>query len=123
MRFVKYLTLLSTITMLSTVGAFAREKNQHSLEIASPVQIGTTQLSPGTYTVEWQDAGPAVQVTFLQHGKAVAAAPATLKTNNPQVFHDDVVTRQTSANKNVLEEIDFEHQKESLIFTNQANKM
>jgi hypothetical protein len=123
MRYVKCLALLSTLTLLSPVLVFARDKNQHSVDIANPVLVGTTQLKPGTYKVEWQDAGPMVRVKFFQSGKAVATAPATLKTNNPQVTQNDVVTRTTSANKNVLEEIDFEHQKESLVFGNDQSNM
>ena len=123
MRYVKYTVLLSTLTLLSPVCLFARDKNQHSVDIANPVQVGATQLKPGTYKVEWQDVGPLVRVKFFQRGKAVASAAATLKTNNPQVTQDDVVTRTTKANKNVLEEIDFEHQKESLVFGKHQSNM
>jgi len=79
------------------------------------VQIGSTQLKPGNYKLEWHDAGSAVNVTFEQNGKIVATTSATLKMNDSQVTQDDVVI-QTSDNKKVLKEIDFGHQKEALLF-------
>jgi hypothetical protein len=114
MRNLKLLALLSISAMLSPFGAFARDKNQHSVDIFDSVQVGSTQLKPGNYKVEWQGTGPAVQVNFLQFGKTVATAPATLQSNN-QVTHDEVVTDSTGSK--ALREIDFAHQKETLTFT------
>lgn len=122
MKYGKYLALLSTLTLLSTLCAFARDKNRHSVDITDPVKIGATQLSPGNYKVEWQEAGPSVQVKFLQGGKTVATAPATLKMNDAQVTQDDVVI-QTVADQKVLREIDFAHQKEALVFGQNAGSM
>jgi len=70
----------------------------------------------GNYRVEWNQPGPHVQVAFLRHGKTVATAPATLKTNDEQVTEDDVVTRTTASHGRVLEEIDLGHQKDALLF-------
>jgi hypothetical protein len=115
MKCAKYLVLLCALTMLLPVCALARDKNQHSVNIPDPVQVGATQLNPGTYKVEWQDAGPAVHVKFIQRGETVATVPATLKINS-NIAQDDVVINTTSSNRKVLEEIDFDHQKESLVF-------
>ena len=52
MKQVKYVTLLSTLALLFSVSAFAREKNQHSVKIPDSVQVGGTQLEPGDYKVE-----------------------------------------------------------------------
>ena len=123
MKKISYLALLSTLVLLFPLAVLARAKNQHSVNIADPVEIGATQLKPGSYEVEWQEPGPAVQVRFLQHGKLVATVPGTLKTNDRQVTQDDIVTQTTRANKKVLKEIDFAHQKEALIFGRQASGM
>jgi hypothetical protein len=113
MKTLRYLTFLSILAVLSPLGAFARDNNQHSVDIPSTVQVGGTQLEPGTYKVEWQGTGPDTQVTFLRHGKTVATAPATLKTNDSQVTQDDIVTDSTNK---TLREIDFSHDKQSLVF-------
>lgn len=116
MKSVKYLALVSTLALLFPFTAFARAKNQRSVDIVDSVKVGSTQLKPGNYKVEWQGAGPAVQVNFLQHGKTVATAPATLKTNATNVTQDDIVTHKTDAKTQALQEIDFGHQKEALVF-------
>jgi len=116
MRRIKYIALLSMLALLTTVSALARDKNQHSVEISDLVQVGGTQLKPGSYEVEWQGTGPEVQVNFVRDGKTIATAPGTLKTNDARVVQDDIVIDATSANTKTLEEIDFAHNKESLVF-------
>jgi len=116
MKHPKVLALLSTLALLFPFCAFGRDKNQHSVNIGDTVRVGSTQLKPGNYKVEWQGTGPAVQVRFLKDGKTVATAPATLQSNDKQVTQDDVVVDRTSANTKALEEIDFAHQKEALVF-------
>lgn len=116
MKLIKYTVLLSMLALLSSVFALARDNNQHSVEIPDSLQVGSTQLQPGNYKVEWQGTGPEVQVKFLREGKTVATVPGTLKTNNTHAVQADVVTGTTSANTRTLEEIDFGRNRESLIF-------
>jgi hypothetical protein len=116
MKFSKYLALLSTFTLLISLSALARDKKEHSVNITDLVSIGNTQLKPGSYKVEWDGSGPAVQVRFVQNRKTVATVPATLQTNNSQISQDDVVMDSSVSNK-TLKEIDFAHQKEALVFT------
>ena len=123
MKNVSYLALLSTSVLLFPLGAFARNKNQHSVNIPDRVQVGAAQLKPGNYKVEWPGAGPAVNVSFLQNGKVVATVPGTLKANDAEVTQDDIVTQTTTTNKNVLTEIDFARQKEALVFARRTNGM
>jgi hypothetical protein len=118
MKHLKYLALLSTLALLFPLCASARDKHQHSVDFFNPVKVGSTQLQPGNYKVEWQGAGPSVQVSFLHSGRTVATAPATLRTNDSQATQDDIVTDTTGAN--ALREIDFAHQKEALIFTQRS---
>src|ERR1017187_1205271 len=98
MKQIKYAALVSMLALLSTVSAFARDKNQHSVEISDSVQVGNGQLKPGNYKVEWQGTGPEIQVNFILDGKTVATVPGTLKTNDAQVVQDEIVTEETSAN-------------------------
>jgi hypothetical protein len=51
MKQVKYVTLLSMLALLSSVSAFAGDKNQHSVQIPESVQVGGAQLTPGSYKV------------------------------------------------------------------------
>lgn len=116
MKHLKSMALLSTLTLVFPFCAFGRDRNQRSVDIADTVRVGSTQLKPGNYKLEWQGTGSTVQVSFLMDGKTVATAPATLQTNDKRVTEDDVVTGKTSANTKALEEIDFSRQKEALVF-------
>jgi hypothetical protein len=115
MKTVKYMALLSTLALAFPLSSFARDKSEHSVTIYDAVQVGSTQLKPGDYKVEWQGTGSETQVNFLKNGKTVATAPATFKTD-AQITRDDVVIKTNSSNTLSLEEIDFGHQKEALIF-------
>ena len=113
MKHVRYFALVSVLAVLSPLGAFARDKNQRSVDIPDAVQVGSTQLQAGHYKLQIQGTGPDVQVTFLQYGKTVATVPGKLKTNDNDVTQDSIETN--SANK-TLEEIHFRRDKESLVF-------
>jgi hypothetical protein len=115
MQQLKYAALLSTLALLSPVGALARDKNQHSVQIPESMQVGSAQLEPGNYKVEWQGTGPAVQVNFVRNGKTVATVPGTLNENDNHVVQDAIVT-DTATSTNTLKEIDFGRDKESVIF-------
>jgi hypothetical protein len=116
MKQIKYTTLLFILAFMSSTGAFAKANNRHSVEIPDSVQVGGTQLKPGKYDVQWQGAGPEIQVSFVHEGKIVATVQGTLKTNDPQVTEDDIVIGTTSTNAKTIKEIDFSHNKESLVF-------
>jgi hypothetical protein len=113
MQQLKYAALLSTLALLSPVGALARDKNQHSVVIPDSMQVGSVQLEPGNYKVEWQGTGPEVQVNFVRNGKTVATVAGTLNANDKRVVQDAIVTDTTSSK---LKEIDFGRDKESVIF-------
>jgi|SRR5271167_384000 len=113
MQHLKYAALLSTLALLSPVGALARDKNQHSVQIPDSLQVGSAKLEPGNYKVEWKGTGPEIQVNFVRDGKIVATVPGTLNANDNHVVQDAIVTDTASS---ILKEIDFGHDKESVIF-------
>jgi hypothetical protein len=117
MKTLYFAAVLSLTSLLGFGGsAYAASKNAHSLEISDAVQIGGTELKPGSYKVEWQGTGPAVEVSFQQYGKTVVTVPGTLKTNDDQVTQDAIVTEATGAGASTLKEIDFRHLKQALVF-------
>jgi hypothetical protein len=56
--------------------AFAATKA--SLQITSPTAVNGTSLQPGDYKVEWDGAGPNVEVSILKGKNVVAKVPAHL---------------------------------------------
>lgn len=110
--------VLSLTTCLLGLGgsAYAARDNARSIEILNVVRIGTTELKPGNYKVEWQGTGTVVEVSFRRNGKTVATVPGTLKMNDAQVKQDAIETEATGTGTSTLKEIDFGHQKEALVF-------
>jgi len=116
MKYLKQLAIVAAFTLMCSYGAFAKDSNRRSVTITDPVQIGSSQLKPGHYQMEWQGTGPAVQVSFMRDGKTVATAPATLQTNDAQVTQDDLILDKSNTKVRNLKEIDFAHQKEAFVF-------
>jgi hypothetical protein len=56
--------------------AGAASKNRSSIQLTEPTAVGSVLLQPGDYTVQWNGAGPDVQVTFL-HGKDMGCQKET----------------------------------------------
>ena len=113
--------LFSMLLLLLPASALAAENTSHSLNLPSSVVVQGQHLRAGHYKVEWQEAGPRVEVNFMRNGKTVATVPATLHTNDGQVTQDDVITRQSASNHNALQEIDFKHEREALTFGMNGN--
>ncbi|MGH9547730.1 MAG: hypothetical protein ACRD3W_00080, partial [Terriglobales bacterium] len=79
MEYMKYLGGAALAGMLLLpASAFARDKNQGNFKLFDPVRVGSTQLEPGNYKVEWNGAGPTVNVDILQNKKTVATTSAKL---------------------------------------------
>ena len=69
--------LLAVLLMGLPVIALAATMKSFSL--SEPAMVGNTVLKPGDYKIMWDGNGPTVEVKFVQNGKTVATAPATLK--------------------------------------------
>jgi hypothetical protein len=71
------LTLLAG-ALLFAAGTFAGEANKATLRLQEKVSIEGNQLAPGNYKLEWDGAGPEVQVNILRGKETVATVPARL---------------------------------------------
>lgn len=109
-------TLFSVLLLLLPASVLAADNTTRTVNIPSAVVVQGQRLRAGHYKVQWEGAGPRVQVNFVRNGKIVATVPAILRINDNQVNQDDIETLQSASNQNVLQEIDFGHQKEALTF-------
>ena len=99
--------------------AFAK-KDEHSgkFDLLQPAQIGSTQLPPGHYKVEWQpEQGNSVKLEVMREGKTVVTTEAKLKNLAQPSPYNAVTTEPTSQDHNRLkiEEIDFSNRKVALV--------
>lgn len=113
---------LFSILLLLPGSALAANNTSRPVNIPTAVVVQGQHLRAGHYKVEWQGTGPRVYVNFMRNGKTIATVPAMLRMNDTQAKQDDIETRQSASDQNVLQEIDFGHQKEALSFgMNQGN--
>ena len=114
MKFLTLLTIFAALASLPVVAA-TKEANKGHLELTSPAWIGTTQLKPGDYQVDWSGNGPAVQVRFLQHHDLVAQVPARVIELKKPASRDAVVLKRGEHGKaQAIDEIDFQNNSQAL---------
>lgn len=72
----KRLSAYALLLALAVAPAFAA-KNSASLNLASPVKVGTTEIPAGDCKVTWTGTGDNIQVTIAANGKSFTV-PAKL---------------------------------------------
>lgn len=117
MRPAAYFAFLLAFSVTLSIGAFAKAKNEGSFDLSEPAVVGSTQLQPGHYKVEWTGTSGAVNVDILQHGKTIATTKATLKDLAAKSPYGAVTLRPTSSDHSRIEEIDFSNRKDALILS------
>lgn len=91
------------LSLLLASAAFAASKG--SFEISKPVSVAGKQLAAGNYTVEWDGAGPDVQVSFLSGKKVVATAAAHVANVDRSPDHSEAVVNVNPDGTRTLSEI------------------
>jgi hypothetical protein len=97
-----------------SLNGFAKDKNETRITLSDSVQVGTTDLKPGDYKLQWDGNGPDVQVKVLQGKNIVATVPAKLAQGTSE--RANAITTRTVGNVNTLDEVDFGGGKQSLVF-------
>lgn len=122
MRFLNYLVVSTLFTLLIPASGFARSNNRGTMNLDQPAMVGSTQLQPGSYKVEWNGTGPNVHVNIMQHNNTVASTTGELKTNDQAASQDAVVLRPAPDNSSQKEvaEIDFSKHKEALVLNHSS---
>jgi hypothetical protein len=115
MQFGKSIAIVAVLASGLSLSAFAKDKNETKVTISDAVQIGSTQLKPGDYKLQWDGNGPDVQVKVVKGKDVVATVPAKL-TENKVSLGTNAVTTGTSGNAKTLSQVDFDGGRSSLVF-------
>jgi hypothetical protein len=118
MQYLKQLAVAAGILTVLSVSAWAeapQAKHKSSITLSEPVQVGSTQLKPGEYKLQWQGDGPDVQVAFVLNGKTVATVPAKLVDKTVAANSNAVVLKPGNGSTKSLDEIDFSGKKQALV--------
>ncbi|HXX56237.1 MAG TPA: hypothetical protein VEJ17_00425 [Candidatus Nitrosotalea sp.] len=86
--------MLAALFTMAIAVAVAAPANKKTLSFSEPTTVGSVTLKPGEYAVEWNGAGPDVQVSFSRGKNAIVTVPAKLEPErNPQdisyTYHAD----------------------------------
>jgi len=115
MKSLRYFSLIAVFALFLPAFAIAKEKDAGKLQLNDSVRIGTTQLTPGNYTVEWNGAGPVVKVNFLENHKIVANSTARIIDLKKPATEDAYVLKPVkNAKAQTIEEIDFANRTQAL---------
>lgn len=118
MRTAKYLALVAGLAILLPLSVMAKDNsNSGKFTVSEPVKIGSTQLKPGDYKVEWDGTGDSVNVKILQGKHTVATSPAKLVNHDNAAPYNSVILNETNGGGKGISEIDFGKRKEALVFT------
>ncbi len=118
MKYAKYLAAFAVICLMTTAGSFASTKSKDvgHLNIDESVQVGSTHLSPGDYKVEWNGNASNVQINILKGENVVATAEGKIVELDKPAKGDSVTTKPLNNSTRVVDEIEFNNRKESLVF-------
>jgi hypothetical protein len=116
MKYAKYLAAFAVIYLMTVASSFASTKSKDvgHLNVDEPVQVGSSSLSPGDYKVEWNGNANNVQINILKDKNVVATAEGKIvELDKPA--KGDAVTTKSLDDKRVVDEIEFNNRKESLV--------
>jgi len=98
-------TLIMGVALLLASSAFAATKG--TLSLHHPTNVNGTTLSAGDYKLEWDGAGPNVEVSILQGKKVVAKVPAKLVDVSSPYDNDAAVVKNNGDGSTSLSEARF----------------
>lgn len=120
MKFAKYLSLLAGLALLLPLSAMAKDNgtnNSGKFTVSENVKVGSTELKPGTYKVEWDGSGDSVQVKILQGKNTVATTSGKLVNHDNPAPYNAVILNDASGGGKAISEIDFGKRKEALVLS------
>lgn len=117
MRFGKYIAIVAVLASSLSLNAFAKDKNETHVWFSERVQIGSNEVKPGDYKLQWDGNGPDVQVKVVKGKDVVATVPAKLLANeSTRNSTGDAVTISGNGDVKQLDRVDFARGRQSLVF-------
>jgi lipopolysaccharide export system protein LptC len=113
-------SLILGLALLLATSAFAANKG--SLQVQEPLTVNGTRLAPGEYKVQWDGAGPNVELSILDGKKVVAKVPAHMIDLDRPSTTDSAVVKNNGDGTRTLSEVRLNGKKFSLAVGEEAAK-
>jgi len=115
MKFVQYLASFAIMALVLSVGVFAKDSNSGSFVLSDTVQVGSTQLTPGNYKVQWNGPRNDVKIDIVKNGKIVATTQGKIQDLKKPSPYTAVTTKPADNNMKQLDGIEFGNRTEALV--------
>ena len=113
-------SLILGLALLLATSALAANKG--SLQVQEPLTVNGTRLAPGEYKVQWEGAGPNVELSILAGKKVVAKVPAHMIDLDRPSAADSAVVRNNGDGTRTLSEVRLNGKKFSFAVGEEAAK-
>jgi hypothetical protein len=113
-------SLILGLALLLATSALAANKG--SLQVQETLTVNGTRLAPGDYKVQWEGAGPNVELTILEGKKVVAKVPAHMIDLDRPSTGDSAVVRNNGDGTRTLSEVRLNGKKFSFAVGEEAAK-
>ncbi len=114
-------SLILGLAVLLASTAFAATKA--NLQLSNAVLVNGTTLKPGDYKIQWEGAGPNVELSIMQGKKVVATVPAHVVELQIPASNNAAVTRQNASGPNTLAGVRFQGKKTALELGDASDNM
>jgi hypothetical protein len=116
MKSLHYLASFAILTVVLSASSFAKDKDSHSgsFTLSDTARVGSTDLAPGSYKVEWNGPANDVKINILQAGKTVATAEGHIESLPQRAPYGAVTVKTLDNNTKVVDEIEFGNRSEAL---------
>jgi len=94
----------------------SKDVHTKTFDLASALQVGGVQFSPGKYQATWTGMGPTAQVEFFQNKKLVAHAQAKVLILTSKSATDVAIPHSTVEGTNSLSSLQFAGESFALFF-------
>jgi hypothetical protein len=113
-------SLILGLALLLATSALAANKG--SLQVQEPLTVNGTRLAPGEYKVQWDGAGPNVELSILDGKKVVAKVPAHMIDLDRPSTTDSAVVKNNGDGTRTLSEVRLNGKKFSFAVGEEAAK-
>ena len=115
MKFIQYLASFAVVALVLSLSAFAKDNNSGKFTLSDRVQVGSTQLAPGSYKAEWKGPANDLKVDIMKNGKTVATAQGKMQELQKPAPYNAVLTKTLQNNTKQLDEIQFDKHTEAIV--------
>ncbi|MFY9949809.1 MAG: hypothetical protein WA261_08955 [Candidatus Sulfotelmatobacter sp.] len=115
MKFIQYLASFAVLALVLSLNAFAKDNNSGKFTLTDTVQVGSTQLAPGSYKAEWNGPANDLKVDIMKNGKTVATAQGKVQDLQKPAPYSAVLTKTLQNNSKQLDEIEFDNHTEAIV--------